>query len=894
MRKSRAFSQSEVRFGNVTTMEPIQLQLIPTERFSKSCYICEEKGKASSATVGACMQCNKAGCKQQFHVTCAQSLGLLCEEAGNYLDNVKYCGYCQHHYSKLKKGGNVKTIPPYKPVSTENHLSDSNSEKEAEGSATTKTTTTSSSSQLSSSKRKTSSSSKTSSSKTSSSTKGSSSSSHQKTVHNSSSKSSDKLKVSSSSVRSSAKSVEDSSVSVDTSVSDNKTDTREVKLDLDQNKTDVRDSKSSKKRRTNSRTPTPVALVPSDSVSVVTSTSSTAVAENLAATASAADKKGGVGEIVEKQKKIKVETTQSILTNQPIVALTSISTIKTISVASTTSTVTDSIGIETAPSPSLPPQSIVQSGGTHGINSLVVSVPLASTSLSPHSQLINNPNSIAATTPILHPERVVNSPDRSTSNTVPPAMTGGNSNQGGSIITSEMSGGGLKITYEKQDAVTTEVDMELEVSPSSQDAASKRSHSVDKSEKGGRGKKRSSGANGIINQLNNTSISSSSAKRSSRSQNSTPPQQGAFSSITQSQLKDSPPSSPSSESQSAVPMSSGRGKSKTRKSAPSALARPHSPKDTKDIKLFQNGVTAPHMLGNQLNPNSNMAQKMSDHLNSELEAHSIFNPNDNSNIMGPQLHHRVIASARASSTGGSSTTSGSGLSSMLGGGGGNIPQTLDQLLERQWEQGSQFLMEQAQHFDIASLLSCLHQLRAENLRLEEHVSSLLQRRDHLLAVNARLAIPLTGQPATPQSSHSHTVNNIHPAVGASHGDVPRSSRHSGSGSNYPAHPQGSQHPSAAPVVENGLPSDSSQPYPPHSHRSPATSQSQPSPSVRHSPAGSGYPNSGLLRQNADTSGRSAPRPQPYPLYQGQGPSSQQQMVMRRDTDMYHQSSSKPS
>lgn len=41
------------------------------------------------------------GCKQQFHVTCAQSLGLLCEEAGNYLDNVKYCGYCQHHYSKL-------------------------------------------------------------------------------------------------------------------------------------------------------------------------------------------------------------------------------------------------------------------------------------------------------------------------------------------------------------------------------------------------------------------------------------------------------------------------------------------------------------------------------------------------------------------------------------------------------------------------------------------------------------------------------------------------------------------------------------------------------------------------------------------------------------------------
>ena len=45
---------------------------------------------------------------------------------------------------------------------------------------------------------------------------------------------------------------------------------------------------------------------------------------------------------------------------------------------------------------------------------------------------------------------------------------------------------------------------------------------------------------------------------------------------------------------------------------------------------------------------------------------------------------------------------GNPLANMLSGAGttnGNTPQSLEQLLERQWEQGSQFLMEQAQHFD---------------------------------------------------------------------------------------------------------------------------------------------------------------------------------------------------
>ena len=43
-------------------------------------------------------------------------------------------------------------------------------------------------------------------------------------------------------------------------------------------------------------------------------------------------------------------------------------------------------------------------------------------------------------------------------------------------------------------------------------------------------------------------------------------------------------------------------------------------------------------------------------------------------------------------------------------GGKNQPQTLDELLERQWEQGSQFLMEQASHFDSKIEKSILNEI----------------------------------------------------------------------------------------------------------------------------------------------------------------------------------------
>ncbi|XP_060949799.1 LOW QUALITY PROTEIN: protein AF-10 [Limanda limanda] len=110
----------EVEFANVSTMEPIVLQSVPHERYNKTCYICEDQGRESKAATGACMTCNKHGCRQAFHVTCAQFAGLLCEEQGSDADNVKYCGYCKYHHSKLRRSRGMGSMSQ--------SLSDSSSE----------------------------------------------------------------------------------------------------------------------------------------------------------------------------------------------------------------------------------------------------------------------------------------------------------------------------------------------------------------------------------------------------------------------------------------------------------------------------------------------------------------------------------------------------------------------------------------------------------------------------------------------------------------------------------------------------------------------------------------------------------------------------------------------
>jgi hypothetical protein len=68
-------------------------------------------------------------------------------------------------------------------------------------------------------------------------------------------------------------------------------------------------------------------------------------------------------------------------------------------------------------------------------------------------------------------------------------------------------------------------------------------------------------------------------------------------------------------------------------------------------------------------------------------------------ISGGSAHGSTAGTTANPANGNGASTSNHAGSSSNAGAVGSIPQSLDQLLERQWEQGSQFLMEQAQHFD---------------------------------------------------------------------------------------------------------------------------------------------------------------------------------------------------
>ncbi|VDK86792.1 unnamed protein product [Onchocerca ochengi] len=109
-----------------------------------------------------------------------------------------------------------------------------------------------------------------------------------------------------------------------------------------------------------------------------------------------------------------------------------------------------------------------------------------------------------------------------------------------------------------------------------------------------------------------------------------------------------------------------------------------------------------------------------------------------------------------------------------------FPQSMEELLERQWEQGSHFLMSHAP-FDIAQLLSCLHELKMENVRLEETLSQLARRRDHLLALNTRLSLSLASGSSLGLGTSPHQSPQI--SAAGSSGNIPLASTSSSMQSN---------------------------------------------------------------------------------------------------------------
>lgn len=81
-----------------------------------------------------------------------------------------------------------------------------------------------------------------------------------------------------------------------------------------------------------------------------------------------------------------------------------------------------------------------------------------------------------------------------------------------------------------------------------------------------------------------------------------------------------------------------------------------------------------------------------------------------------------------------------------------IAKAFEELRDNTWSHLSKCILEQAQQFDIPSLIGTLYTLRTENEKLTNKVRDLTVKREHLLAINARLDLP--GPMLTQHLSHT--------------------------------------------------------------------------------------------------------------------------------------------
>ncbi|XP_020139754.1 protein AF-10 isoform X12 [Microcebus murinus] len=155
-----------------------------------------------------------------------------------------------------------------------------------------------------------------------------------------------------------------------------------------------------------------------------------------------------------------------------------------------------------------------------------------------------------------------------------------------------------------------------------------------------------------------------------------------------------------------------------------------------------------HMYGNRLNPNSSVAALIAQSESNQTDQ----DLGDNSrSLVGRGSSPRGSLSPRSPVSSLQIRYDQPGNSSLE-----NLPPvaaSIEQLLERQWSEGQQFLLEQGTPSDILGMLKSLHQLQVENRRLEEQIKNLTAKKERLQLLNAQLSVPFPTITTNPSPSH---------------------------------------------------------------------------------------------------------------------------------------------
>ncbi|XP_035687816.1 protein AF-10-like isoform X1 [Branchiostoma floridae] len=705
----------EVQFGNVATMEPIILSMVPHDRFNKICYICEESGRESKASSGACMTCNKNGCRQSFHVTCAQMGGLLCEEQGNY-QNVKYCGYCSHHYSKLvknelgflqgpvdpqqqKKDSNIKPIPAFRY-----QLTDSYTPPDRPTPAPSKPQQR-----------------------------------HKKADREKTVKPK-KLKVAETATTSAPDTPPSSSPAAMNSMFSSS----------------LRSLEETTQKFTSANfieSPGPPQLTP--------------IQPNYEGPPVVLKKKPGrkpnsAKNVASNQNNNQDKNSESSITSaSEFHGFTPMDTSQDSDKQSRTSDDNNS----KPPTPQPRPPSLTS-------NHSSASGPSESA-----NQRVATPVSVASTTVSVTTTSAISTTASKSSAAVSPHQAYESSFQdfikskygtGAGSMNSTPSPTTAVATATTTTTAVTSLPQENLASSSSQpsqavkrpraaksgDKPEKKKHRISKKKHDGPGRPpKTKTVKELVTMQQQAVENAQRALQSptgiqsgySNRDNVTTMYASALGQQNGPLSQVSPTQSTSSNTSPRIP----------------SVAEPREVEiQTDDQIIFQRLTEDGGLLSQMQARDSRPAHPYQLNMNHATFSSELLRRRDldgASAVDPPPLSTPGVTALNGPRhpSGGSSR----GPMSPRFSEGPNhsmqpFPTSIEQLLERQWNEGSQFLMEQAAHFDIATLLSCLHQLRQENQRLEEHVHTLLARRDHLLAVTARLSVPLNAQ-GTPHNSPGH-------------------------------------------------------------------------------------------------------------------------------------------